>query len=121
MPFSSIIPLEWILILALTMCCTERIKKIGDGQEYDSRVPTKKKIDDDPCLFVMNLAVKWNFVFHKQLGCATTIYSMHVVGLQNQSKHPQLRRIQELKKCEAIVKYMTTIKAYSIGLCRIYT
>ena len=58
MPFSSIIPLEWILILALTMCCTERIKKIGDDQEYDSRVPTKKKTDVDPCLFVMYLVVK---------------------------------------------------------------
>ena len=58
MPFSSIIPSEWILILALTMCCIERIKRIGDGQEYDSQVPTKKKIDADPCLFGMYLAVK---------------------------------------------------------------
>ena len=99
----------------------ERIKRIGDGQENDSRVPTKKKTDVDPCFFGTYLVVKWNFVFDKQLVCATAIYSMHVVGLQNQSKHPQIRRIQELKKCEAIVKYMTTIKAYYIGLCRMYT
>ena len=81
----------------------------------------KKRTNADPCLFGMYLAVKWNSVFDKQLGCATTIYSMHVVGLQNQSKHPQLRRIQELKKCEAIIKYMTTINAYYTGLCTIYS
>ena len=46
-------------------------------------VPTKKKTDVDPCLVGMYLAVKWNFVFDKQLGCAIAIYSMHVVGLQN--------------------------------------
>ena len=99
MPFSSIIHSEWILILALTVCCTERIKRIGDGKEYVYRIPTKKRTDADPCLFGMYLAVKWNSVFDKQLGCATAIYSLHIVGLQNQSKHPQIRRIQELKKC----------------------
>ena len=83
------------------MCCTEWIKRIGDGQEYDSQVPTKKKVDADPCLFGMYLAIKWNSAFDKQLGCATAIYSMHVVGLQSQSNHPQIRRIQELKKLAA--------------------
>ena len=34
---------------------------------------------------------------------------MHVVGLQNQSKHPLIRRIQELKKCGAIVKSKHTL------------